>query len=80
MTWCWRYEDARFSHSSCRIVLSNKGSVGLHKALGLSHIGTHPEVGFKHGAWQDVGYCRTALDVTHPPKSPEPFSGINTQI
>ncbi|WP_241088038.1 hypothetical protein [Pseudomonas viridiflava] len=35
---------------------------------------------FKHGAWQAVGYWRIALDVTHPPKPPVPFSEINTQI
>lgn len=59
------------------IALPNDGSVGLHEALGFAHIGTYPEVGFKHGAWRDVGYWRIALDSTNPPKLPVPFSEIS---
>lgn len=32
----------------------NDGSVGLHRALGFSHLGTMKAVGFKHGRWVDV--------------------------
>ncbi|MEA3172521.1 MAG: hypothetical protein QOI97_5469, partial [Pseudomonas sp.] len=59
------------------IALPNDGSVGLHEALGFAHIGTYPEVGFKHGAWHDVGYWRIALDSTSPPKLSVPFSEIS---
>ena len=59
------------------IALPNDGSVGLHEALGFAHIGTYPEVGFKHGAWRDVGYWRIALDSTNPPKLPVLFSEIS---
>lgn len=38
------------------IALPNAGSVGLHERLGSRHIGTFPQVGYKHGAWHDVGY------------------------
>ncbi|SHM00808.1 arsinothricin resistance N-acetyltransferase ArsN1 family B [Phytopseudomonas punonensis] len=38
------------------IALPNEGSVGLHERLGFRHIGTFPQVGYKHGAWHDVGY------------------------
>lgn len=62
------------------IALPNDGSVGLHEALGFAHIGTYPEVGFKHGAWHDVGYWRIALDSTSPPRPPVPFSEISPQI
>ena len=58
------------------IALPNDGSVGLHEALGFAHIGTYPEVGFKHGAWHDVGYWRIALDSTNPPKLPVLFNEI----
>lgn len=62
------------------IALPNGGSVGLHEALGFAHIGTYPEVGFKQGAWHDVGYWRIALDVTNPPRPPVPFSEVSPQI
>ena len=47
------------------------------QSLGFAHIGTYPEVGFKHGAWHDVGYWRIALDSTSPPKLSVPFSEIS---
>ncbi|MHA6575789.1 arsinothricin resistance N-acetyltransferase ArsN1 family B [Pseudomonas yamanorum] len=58
------------------IALPNAGSVGLHEALGFTHIGTYPEVGFKHGQWHDVGYWRKALDGSTPPRSIIPFSEL----
>lgn len=59
------------------IALPNEGSVGLHEALGFTHIGTYPEVGFKHGSWHDVGYWRIALDVSCPPLPIRVFSRLN---
>lgn len=38
------------------IALPNESSVGLHERIGFRHIGTFPQVGYKHGAWHDVGY------------------------
>lgn len=62
------------------IALPNDGSVGLHEALGFTHIGTYPEVGFKQGAWHDVGYWRIALDVSSPPKPTLPLMEISPQV
>lgn len=70
----------RFHAAYAGIALPNDGSVGLHEALGFAHIGTYPEVGFKHGAWHDVGYWRIALDVTNPPLPPLPFTEISPQV
>lgn len=44
------------------ITLPNDNSVGLHEAMGFEHVGTYAEVGFKLGAWRDVGWwqCRIA--------------------
>jgi len=44
------------------ITLPNANSVGLHEAMGFEHVGTYAEVGFKLGAWRDVGWwqCRIA--------------------
>ena len=75
-----RLKTQGFHAAYAGIALPNDGSVGLHEALGFAHIGTYPEVGFKHGAWHDVGYWRIALDSTSPPRPPVPFSEISPQI
>ena len=44
------------------MTLPNANSVGLHEAMGFEPVGTYREVGFKLGAWRDVGWwhCRIA--------------------
>ncbi len=44
------------------IALPNDASVALHESMGFRHIGTYHDVGFKLGAWQDVGWWQRALD------------------
>lgn len=73
-------ERQGFHAAYAGIALPNDGSVGLHEALGFAHIGTYPEVGFKHGVWHDVGYWRIALNVTNPPKPPVPFSESSPKL
>lgn len=36
------------------IEAENKASIGLHKALGFTHVGIHREVGQKFGRWLDL--------------------------
>ena len=38
------------------IALPNPASVRLHERAGMSHVGTFPRVGYKHGRWINVGY------------------------
>lgn len=38
------------------ITQPNPGSVALHEKLGMRQVALFPEVGFKFGAWRDVGY------------------------
>lgn len=38
------------------ITQPNPGSVALHEKLGLQQVALFKEVGFKFGAWRDVGY------------------------
>ena len=38
------------------ITLPNPGSVALFEGLAFRSVGTFPAIGFKHGAWRDVGY------------------------
>ena len=44
------------------IALPNDASVALHESMGFHHIGTYNNVGFKLGAWHDVGWWQRPLD------------------
>jgi phosphinothricin acetyltransferase len=39
----------------------NAGSIGVHRALGFSHMGKIAGVGFKHGRWVDVVIMQKSL-------------------
>ncbi len=43
------------------ITLPNPGSVGLHEALGFRRLGVYERVGYKAGAWHDVGWWALEL-------------------
>ena len=43
------------------IALPNPASVGLHEALGFQPVGVFRDVGYKHGAWRDVGWWQLTL-------------------
>jgi L-amino acid N-acyltransferase YncA len=43
------------------ITLPNAGSVGLHEAFGFRPVGVYPAVGWKLGAWRDVGWWQLPL-------------------
>jgi L-amino acid N-acyltransferase YncA len=47
------------------ITLPNEKSVGLHVAMGFTHLGTYREVGYKLGRWHNVGYWRLGLRDSH---------------
>jgi L-amino acid N-acyltransferase YncA len=55
------------------ITLPNPASVGLHEALGFRLVGVYPAVGFKRGAWHDVGWWQLPLrertGTPDPPRS-----------
>jgi L-amino acid N-acyltransferase YncA len=55
------------------IALPNAGSVGLHEAMGFEAIGTYRNVGFKHGAWRDVGWWQRSLALPTVPITPAAF-------
>jgi phosphinothricin acetyltransferase len=50
------------------ISLPNAASVALHEAMGFAPIGVHRDVGYKLGAWRDVGWWQLAL--CEPPRRP----------
>jgi len=55
------------------VTLPNAGSVGLHEALGFRPVGVYRSVGWKLGAWHDVGWWQLALrertGTPDPPRS-----------
>jgi phosphinothricin acetyltransferase len=55
------------------IVLPNPASVRLHEAVGFEHVGVCPAVGYKAGAWQDVGWWQCSLREREP-QPDEPLS------
>jgi phosphinothricin acetyltransferase len=55
------------------IALPNAASVRLHEAMGFSLIGVYRNVGYKLGAWRDVGWWQLVL--AEPPREPaEPIA------
>ena len=50
-----------FHAAHAGITLPNAASVGLHEALGFRPIGVYPRVGYKMGAWHDVGWWQLEL-------------------
>jgi phosphinothricin acetyltransferase len=43
------------------ITLPNPPSVGLHEAVGFRSVGVYAKVGYKRGAWHDVGWWQLPL-------------------
>ena len=55
------------------ITLPNPASVGLHEALGFEPVGVYRRIGWKAGAWRDVGWWELLLAGDDaPPTEPGP--------
>jgi L-amino acid N-acyltransferase YncA len=66
-----------YYHAYAGITLPNPGSVALHEAMGMEHIGTYRQVGYKMGAWHDVGWWQVELQPpAHDPAPPRPFADL----
>jgi L-amino acid N-acyltransferase YncA len=50
-----------FFNAFAGIALPNAASVALHEAVGFEPLGVYRRVGFKFGAWRDVGWWQLAL-------------------
>ena len=64
---------AGFRNAVAIIALPNEPSVALHESLGFSRVGLYPRVGYKHGAWRDVGHWLLTLgpEEGQPPAPPD---------
>jgi phosphinothricin acetyltransferase len=59
------------------ITLPNDASVALHEALGFEPASRFRDVGYKHGAWRDVGFWQKALQpLPVAPSAPRDFKGL----
>ena len=63
------------------IALPNAASVALHEAVGFSRIGIYANVGYKQGAWRDVGWwgCPLAAHAALP-EDPVPLARLRPGI
>jgi phosphinothricin acetyltransferase len=62
-------------HVACAgITLPNDASVALHEACGFQLVGVYRRIGWKAGAWHDVGWWQLELTPagSRPPREPEP--------
>lgn len=50
-----------FYNAYAGATLPNPASVGLHEAMGFRPVGVYQKVGYKKGAWHDVGWWHLAL-------------------
>ncbi|HEU5104365.1 MAG TPA: GNAT family N-acetyltransferase [Solirubrobacterales bacterium] len=65
-----RLRERGFRMACAGITLPNEASVGLHESVGFEQIGVNPEIGFKNGAWHDVGWYQ--LDLAPATENPPP--------
>jgi phosphinothricin acetyltransferase len=69
--------DQGFTQAIGAISLPNPASIGLHEKLGFRRIGVYAQVGYKLGAWHDVGLWQCPLaSPADPPVEPRPLAEI----
>ena len=70
-------EAQGFRNAYAGIALPNEASVRLHQSVGFVPIGIYRGVGFKHGAWRDVGWWGRSLGApVANPAAPIPFAAL----
>jgi phosphinothricin acetyltransferase len=68
-----RLREQGFLIACAGITIPNPASVALHESLGFELIGVYRRIGYKQGAWHDVGWWQLALgEQTAPPAEPRP--------
>jgi L-amino acid N-acyltransferase YncA len=67
-----RLRERGFRMACAGITLPNEASVGLHESLGFEQTGLNHEIGWKRGAWRDVGWFQLELSPAGEGPPPEP--------
>jgi len=66
-----------FVNAYAGITLPNSASVGVHEFLGFRPSGVYRAVGYKLGAWHDVGWWGLELQVpATPPEAPRELGAV----
>jgi phosphinothricin acetyltransferase len=68
-----RLRRQRFQVACAGITLPNEASVALHERLGFAAVGVSRRVGWKAGAWRDVGWWQLELAPPGPGTPAEPL-------
>lgn len=67
-----RLRERGFRTACAGITLPNEASEGLHESLGFELVGVNREIGWKQGAWRDVGWYQRELAPAPNGSPPEP--------
>ena len=60
------------------ITLPNPASVGLHEAMGFERVGVYRDIGYKLGAWRDVGWYEAPIQpASADPREPRPIGALH---
>lgn len=66
-----------YQNAIAGIAVPNPPSIALHESLGFVAVGVYRAIGFKLGAWHDVGWWQLALQPPPvPPREPIPFGKL----
>jgi L-amino acid N-acyltransferase YncA len=65
-----RLQERGFRMACAGITLPNEASERLHESIGFVPVGVNREIGWKEGAWRDVGWYQ--LELSSAPKGPPP--------
>jgi phosphinothricin acetyltransferase len=65
-----------FRTACAGITLPNEASVALHERLGFVPVGVYRRIGWKAGAWCDVGWWQIELDPHGADPPPEPLPPV----
>jgi L-amino acid N-acyltransferase YncA len=67
-----RLRECGFRTAHAGITLPNPASAALHKSFGFELVGVNREIGWKNGAWHDVGWFQLELAPAGEGPPPEP--------
>jgi phosphinothricin acetyltransferase len=68
-------ERQGFYMACAGVTLPNDASVGLHESFGFKPVGVYRRIGYKAGAWWDVGWWQLALREPEGDAPEEPTPG-----
>jgi L-amino acid N-acyltransferase YncA len=70
-----------FYNAYAGITLPNPASIGLHESLGFQPVGVYRAVGYKLGAWYDVGWWQLMLrERAISPEPPADLSAVRESL